>query len=140
MAIEHYVSALLKSSVLGFVTFHDIPKCVCMCVCAQLLSHVQLSTILWTVAHQAPLSMEFYRQESWSGFPSPPPGDLPNTGIKPVSLTSPALAGRFFTTSTSWEVHTLSMCITERPWSPPTISWSSNRKKVFQQMKQLTKD
>ena len=52
----------------------------------------------WTVAHQAPLSMRFSRQEYWSGLPFPPPGDLPNTGIKPVSLMSPTSAGRFFTT------------------------------------------
>ena len=48
----------------------------------------------WTVAHQAPLSMGFLRQESWSGLPFPSPGDLPDPGIEPVS---PALAGRFFT-------------------------------------------
>ena len=54
----------------------------------------------WTVACQAPLSMGFPRQEYWSGLPFPPPGHLPNPGIKPVSLTSPALAGGFFTT---WE-------------------------------------
>ena len=52
----------------------------------------------WTVAHQAPLSMGFPRQEYWSGLPFPPPGDLPNLGIKPTSFVSPALAGRFFTT------------------------------------------
>ena len=89
--------------------------CVCVCVHAQSLRHVQLSAVLQTVAHQAPLSMEFYRQESWSGFPSPPLGDLPDPGVKPVSLPSPALGGRFFTPSTSWEVHSLSMCIPERP-------------------------
>ena len=49
----------------------------------------------WTVVHQAPLSMEFSRQEYWSGLPWPPPGDLPDPGIKPVSLMSPALAGGF---------------------------------------------
>ena len=49
----------------------------------------------WTVAHQAPLSVEFSRQECWSGLPCPPPGDLPDPGIEPAS---PALAGRFFTT------------------------------------------
>ena len=54
-------------------------------------------------AHQAPLSMEFSRQEYWSGLPCPPPGDLPDSGIEPMSLMSPALAGRFFTTSTTWE-------------------------------------
>ena len=64
------------------------------CVCARLLSHVLFFAIPWTVAHEAPLS----RQESWSGLPYPPPGDLPDLGIKLISLTSPALAGRFFTT------------------------------------------
>ena len=64
-------------------------------MCAQSLSHVQLFTTPWTVAHQALLSMEFFRQEYWSGLPFPIPVDLPDTGIKPASL---ALAGRFFTT------------------------------------------
>ena len=59
------------------------------------LSRVQLFTTPWTVAHQAPLSMEVSRQEYWSGLPFPPPVDLPDPGIEPVS---PALAGRFFTT------------------------------------------
>ena len=48
---------------------------------------------------QAPLSMEFSRQENWSGLPFPTPGDLPDPGIEPMSLASPALAGRFFTTA-----------------------------------------
>ena len=47
--------------------------------------------------------MGFSRQEHWSGLPFPPPGDLPNPGIEPASLTSPALARGFFTTSTIWE-------------------------------------
>ena len=51
----------------------------------------------WTVAHQAPLSMVFLRQEYWSGLPRPPPGDLPDQGIEPESLMSPTLAGRLFT-------------------------------------------
>ena len=59
-------------------------------------SHVQLFATLWTVAHQVPLSMGFSRQEYWSGLPIPPPGDLLDPGIKPESLISPALAGRFF--------------------------------------------
>ena len=63
-----------------------------------LLSHIQLCATLWTVAHQTPLSMEFSRQEYWSGLQWPPPVDLSNAGIKPTSLTSPALAGSFFTT------------------------------------------
>ena len=53
----------------------------------------------WTLVHQASLFMGFSRQEYWSGLPCPPPGDLPDPGIEPVSLlTSPALAGEFFTT------------------------------------------
>ena len=47
--------------------------------------------------------MEFSRQEYWRGLPCPPPGDLPNPEITPASLTSPALAGGFFTTTATWE-------------------------------------
>ena len=64
---------------------------------AQLFSHVWLFVTLWTVPHQAPLSMGFSRQEYWSGLPFPFPGDLPNPGIKPMSPASPALAGKLFT-------------------------------------------
>ena len=59
------------------------------------------------VAHQAPLSMGFSRQEYWDGLPCPPPGDLPETGIEPVSLKSPALARGFFVASATWEAHIL---------------------------------
>ena len=48
--------------------------------------------------------MEFSRQEYWSGLPFPIPGDLPDPGIEPTSLVSPALAGGFFTMSATWEV------------------------------------
>ena len=48
--------------------------------------------------------MGFSRQEYWSGLPSPPPGDLPDPGIEPVALTSPELAGGFFTTSITLEI------------------------------------
>ena len=67
-----------------------------------MLSLVQLFAIPWTIAHQAPLSMGFSRQEYWSGMPSPSPGDLPDPGVVPKSLVSPALAGRFFTASIAW--------------------------------------
>ena len=60
-------------------------------VCAQMLSHVWFFVTPWTVAHQAPLSMEFSRQEYWSGLPFPSSRDLPNPGIKPTALESPAL-------------------------------------------------
>ena len=53
---------------------------------------------LWTVAHQAPLSLGFFRQEYWSGLSFPPLGDLSGSGITPSFLASPALAGRFLTT------------------------------------------
>ena len=61
-------------------------------------SCVRLFVTAWTVAHQAPLFLGFSRQEYWGGLPFPPPGDLPNPGIEPVCLISPALAGRFLTT------------------------------------------
>ena len=67
------------------------------------VSRVQLFATPWTAAHQAPLSMGFSKQEYWSGLPCPPAGDLPDPGIEPASLTSPALAGGFFTTSATWE-------------------------------------
>ena len=56
-----------------------------------MLSHVQLFVTLWTVACRSPLSLEFSGQEYRSGLPFLPPGDLPNPGIKPMSLASPAL-------------------------------------------------
>ena len=71
----------------------------CMLNC---FGHVRLCGCK-TAARQAPLSVGFPRQEYWSGLPFPPPGDLPDQGIEPASLTSPALAGRFFTTSATWE-------------------------------------
>ena len=61
-----------------------------MCACT--VSHVQLFVTPWTVACQAPLSMGFPREEYWSGWPFPSPGNLPNPGIEPGS---PTLAGGF---------------------------------------------
>ena len=55
---------------------------------------------IWTLARQAPVSMEVCRQEYWSGLPFPILGYLPYPGIKPMSLVSPALAGGFFTIET----------------------------------------
>ena len=70
---------------------------ILMCVYA--CCHVRLFETPWTIAHQAPMSMEFYRQEYWSELPFPSPGNLPHPEIKPVSLESPALTGEYFT---SW--------------------------------------
>ena len=58
-------------------------------------SHVWLFVTLWTIAHQAPMSMGFSKQEYWTGLPCPPPGHLPDPGIEPTSFTPLALAGRF---------------------------------------------
>ena len=84
----------------GLACFEENLESICAC---QVVSVLSDSLILWTVAHQAPLSMGFCRQEYWSELPFPPPGDLPNPGIEPTSLMSPAFSGRFFTTSTAWE-------------------------------------
>ena len=62
------------------------------------------SAVPWIIAHQAPLSMKFSWQEYWSGVPFPSPGNFPNPGIKPISLTSPALEGGFFATRASTEI------------------------------------
>ena len=78
---------------------------------AQLLSYVRLAEAPWTVAHQDLLSMEFPRQEYWSGLLFPTPGDLTDPGIKPGSPVFPASAGGFFTTSATWEVLLLCMII-----------------------------
>ena len=88
----------------SIIVYHrilSIVPCAIKCMCVHVLSqfsHVQLFATLWTVGHQGPLSMEFSRPVFWSGLPCPPPGDLPDPGIKPESLMSPALAGGFFTT------------------------------------------
>ena len=97
--------------------------CVCVCVCVhtytyggelmkQILviflacvlshfSHVRLFETLWSIAHEAPLSMGFSRQEYSSGLPCPPPGDLPNSGIKHTPRMFPSLGGGLFTTSST---------------------------------------
>ena len=74
--------------------------CVCVHICIYVhmyhFGHVLLFVILWTVAHQAPLSTGFSRQEHQSGWPCPPPGVLPDPGTEHVSLMSPIVAGRFY--------------------------------------------
>ena len=74
-------------------------------------SRAQLFATVRTIAHQAPLSMAFSRQEYWSGMPFSSPGDLPDPRIEPESFTFPALAGKFFTTSATW--------------MPPSVQFSS---------------
>ena len=79
-----------------------IPACALSC-----FSRIRIFAAPRTTALQAPLSTGFPRQEYWSRLPCSPPGDLPDPGIKPLSLTSPALAGGFFTTSATWEALSL---------------------------------
>ena len=86
-----------------FVLTRCVCICVCVCVCEVASVVSRFVATPQTVAHQAPLFMGFSRQEYWSGLPCPPPGDLPDPGIEPASLMSPALAGRFFTTIATWE-------------------------------------
>ena len=96
---------------------------------ASRFSHVWLFVTLWTVARQAPLSMGFSRQEHWSGLLCPPTGSFPDLGMKPASLTSPALADRFFTRSATWKpsgAHKMSLkYFRQRDVLPP--KWSKAR-------------
>ena len=83
----------------SFLLLNHIPSYECVCVRApSRFSPDQLFVTLWTIAHQALLSMGFFRQKYWNGLPCPPPGDLHDPRIKPASLMSPALAGGFFIT------------------------------------------
>ena len=90
----------------GSLVDGNVYVCVCVCVCVCVFTH-QLFATPWTVARQAPLSMEFSRQKYWSGLPFPSPGDLPNPGIEPMSLAPPALAGVFFITGATREASRL---------------------------------
>ena len=82
-----------------------------VCVCA-----LRLFATPWTVARHAPLSMGFSRQEYCSGLPCPFPGDLPDPGIEPTSLMSPALADGFFIPSAAWEAWEDGLKLEKRRW------------------------
>ena len=82
------------------------------------VSHVQLFATPCTIGQQAPLSTGFFRQECWSGLLLPPPGDFPDPGIKPSSLSSPALAGGFFTTGSPGKPHTSYRVFNLQVWNP----------------------
>ena len=102
-------------SILPLIVLTVIHRILCVCVCVwviSLFSHVWLFATLWTTTCKVSLSIGFSSHENWSGLSCPPPGDLPNPGIKPMSLTSPALAGFFcccflffLTTNITWETH-----------------------------------
>ena len=86
--------------------FTDMHKVDLKSVCVWMLSrfsHVWLFSTLWTITGQALLSMGISRQGCWNGLLCPLTGNLPHPGTEPMSLASPALAGRFLTTSTTWE-------------------------------------
>ena len=107
---------LLKITLLSLPTLFLKILCTYMYVCIygcvlSCFSCVRLFLTLWTIAHQAPLSMGFSRQEYWSGLPCPPSGDLPDPGNEPMSLMSPALAGGFFTTSDLCVCVCVSVCV-----------------------------
>ena len=87
----------------------------------EIFSCVRLFVTLWTTAHQAPLSMGFYRQEHWSGLPCPPPGDLPDPGIK---LAFPTSAGVFFITGPQGMPQS-PPSPSEKPDSLPLFTWPS---------------
>ena len=96
--------------------------CVCVCVCVRACVHSVMSYSL-DCAHQAPLSMEFSRQEYCSGLPFPPPGDVLDPGIKSASLLSPALADEFFTAGASWEAPFVSPNKKQNPYVEIIISY-----------------
>ena len=86
------------------ITQPTITLPISMCVLSR-FSHIWVFVTVWTGAHQATLSMGYFRQEYWSGLPCPPPGGLSNPGRQPMSLECPALESGFFTTSTTWEAY-----------------------------------
>ena len=77
-----------------------------VCVLSR-FSHAQHFATLWIVAHQAPLSVGFSRQEYWTGLLCPPPGDLSNPRTEPLSLMSSTLLGVFFASTATWEAQYL---------------------------------
>ena len=88
------------------------PTCVCAC-----FSHGRCFAIPWTVARQASLSMEFSRQEYWSGLPCPPPRDLLNPEIEPVSLVSPTLPAGSWPLAPPWKPLSVRLILKKICWS-----------------------
>ena len=90
-----------------------------------------------TVAHQAPLSMGFSRQEYWSGLPCPPPGDLPDPGIKPES---PALAGKFFTKRATREALDHLLSHKKEKKNSLAATWMDLESVILSEVRQTEKD
>ena len=96
LGTTEWLTPMLSLLFMSTISYWQMPRwflILALCV----FSRVWLFVTPWTVAHQAPMSMEFSQQEYWDRLPFPPIGDLPNPGIEPESPASPALAGRFFT-------------------------------------------
>ena len=87
------IKCIHTGKLLGTVSLHSGLSIWTMCHAVCACSVVSFSVTPWTEARQAPLSMEFSRQEYWSGLPFSPLVDLPNPGFEPESLESPALTG-----------------------------------------------
>jgi len=81
-------------------------------------NHVQLFATLWTIAHQATLSMRFSRQEYWSVLPCPPPGHLPDSRIELASTCISCIASRFFTPWVTWGAPSKWYWLLNKSWSP----------------------
>ena len=97
--LSHFMSeAVLPMFSRSFVVWGLMRACTLSC-----FRRLQLFVTPWTIARQAPLFMGFSRQEHWARLPFPSPGRLPGPGMELASLTPPALAGGFFTTSTTWQ-------------------------------------
>ena len=86
----------------GIHPIHEGSSLMRVCVLSR-FSRVWLFVTLWAVARQAPLSKGFSKQEYWSRLPCPPPGDLPDPGMEPVSLTSTCISQQVLYTGTTWE-------------------------------------
>ena len=106
-------NSIFYSLILTCCIIYKISQSAACCLLSR-FSHVLLFATPGTIARQALLSRGFSRQEYWSGLPCPSPGDLPDPGIKPASLMSPTLAGRFLTTTATWEAH-ISVYLTSIP-------------------------
>ena len=100
-----------------------------------MLSHVQLFVIPWTVAHQAPLSKEFSREEYQSGSTFPAPGNLPDPGSEPLSPMSPVKAGRFFTTLPPRKPVCVCVCVCVYNWITLLYTWNIVNQLYFNKKK-----
>ena len=96
-------TSLSNSIPFCWLNYIDISSHKLQLLCVCVLSHNWLFATPWTAAYQAPLFIGFPRQRYWNGLPFSSPGDLPDPGIEPMSLASPALTGGFFTTCATWE-------------------------------------